>query len=259
VNKPMKKKIFVSILFLLSFVLIYSVILENIVWIDSRSLAEGIPIQERNTSWGNHNVLFLITLTIASFFSSLVAGTVIKKQFFTFSLLCVTAIAVSIFMIEKDFILTYKFTSLLSFLSSSLASFVGLQLGSHIEESLSSEDRDVVLGIRFIHWIWILFPLSFAPAYLWGVNFVHTVFKFSSLLWTSEEILERIATMICVIPIIAWILIPAGVYSVLAGRAFSDKGPLSQSAVVVAIMVIGGAAAMAIQVSCYYVIEQYFL
>lgn len=255
------KKLFAPLLFILSFSLIYSVVLENIVWIDGKQSPGGIFVypDRESLSWGNHNIVFLITVTIASFISSVITGALLKKPNSILSVICVVAVAIYLFAYEKDFLLAHTFTSIFSLITSAVVSFSGSNFGVQIEQGSSSEAENKLLGINTFHWIWILFPLSFAPMYLWGAFFVHTIFRFSSLWWTSEETAIRIASLICVVPIIAWILIPVSIYSILSGKVFSDKGSLVRSAIVISIVVLGSGAAMIIQVICYYIIEKFLL
>jgi hypothetical protein len=261
VNKFLFNKLLAPIFTIFSFVLIYSVVLENIFWIDSRGNSDAylIKLNSGVLSWGDHNFIFLITVTIASFASGVIAGAMVKKTNSILSVFCVIAIATFMFIYEQSFLFTHQVTSIVSFVSAMFASFVGSNLGVQIERLRSNGQKNTILGINLIHWIWILLPLSIAPTYLWGVNFVHTIFRFTSLWWTSEDALVRVASLICVVPMAAWAMIPVGVYSILVGNTYADRGPLVRSAAVIAILVLGGGIAIAVQIICYYIIQRFLL
>lgn len=256
------KKIFAPIAYLFSFILIYSVVLENISWVDRKFIPFGLKeifIQNENLSWGNHNLIFALTIIISSFLSGIISGAMVKKKNSCISALCFLFVITYIISTENDFVFDNISTIIISSVASIYFSFLGSNIGAEIENKFAIKDDNTVLGINTFHWIWILFPLSVMPMYLWGVAFVHTLLRFFSLWWTSEDFFIRIASLICIIPIILWALIPICIYRILCGIDFDDKSNFYKSGLIVSIFLLGSSFAFAIQMFSNLIIQKYLL
>jgi len=139
----------------------------------------------------------------------------------------------------------------------SLGGNVDFQLSTDANQFIESNKK--ILGINQIHWFWILIPISFSPAYFFGVNFVHSLLRFSSLWWSSEDFLIRIASLITIVPVISWGLVAYLIYSVLANHIFGEKNTVFRFFAVVLIYVVGSGLSYLIQTVCYWVITRYLL
>jgi len=313
VNRFFNRRTLAPLAYFLTFSLIYSVVLENISWLDSLPLNK-LP------SWGGHNFLFLITVVTASFFSAFIATEMLETNRPVLNLVCALAVQVYLLFTISDFLSSHKFTAIFSFLLSLGSTFVGsvfnLQtlggetkssklpaqskfdetvkrfkdmglthvdavkiatenfkdwgiepdsLGGNVGSKLSAdanqfiESNKKILGINQIHWFWILIPISFSPVYFFGVNFVHSLLRFSSLWWSSEDFLIRIASLITIVPVISWGLLAYFIYSVLANHIFGDKSIVFRFFAVVLIYIVGSGLSYLIQTVCYWVITRYLL
>jgi hypothetical protein len=256
------KKILAPIAYLFAFILIYSVVLENISWVDKQFIPfepKKIFFQNEIYTWGNHNLTFALTILIASFLSGIISGAMVKKRNSYIAPLCFLIVITFFISTENNFVFDNVFTIIFSSIASIYLSFLGSNIGVEIEKEFVNKDNNTVLGINTFHWIWILFPLSVMPMYLWGVAFVHALLRFFSLWWTSEDFSIRIASLICIIPIILWALIPFTVYRILSGIDFDDKNNFYKSGLIVSIFLLGSCFALAIQMFIYFIIQQFLL
>jgi hypothetical protein len=255
------RKLFAPVAYLFSFILISSVVLENIHWIDNPyiSFEQSFFSRTKIFSWGNHNFVFAVTIIIASFLSGVITGAIVEKKNSIISPVCFLIIITYIIYSENNFVSNNIFSIIISVIASVYFSFLGSNAGVEIENLFAKKDNNTLLGIISFHWIWILFPLSFTPMYLWGVAFVHTLLRFLSLWQSSEDFFIRVASLICIVPIIFWAFIPICIYRILAGIDFYDKKNLYKSGLIVLILVFGGGFALLIQLVSYFIIENFLL
>jgi hypothetical protein len=312
VNRLFNPRTLAPLAFFLVFSLIYSVVLENVAWLDS--------LPRDLMSWGEHYFLFLITVVIASFFSAFIAGEMMGSRSPIVHLVCALIVQVYLFFTIGDFLSSHIITAIFAFILSLGAAFAGFSFNFHKievepkhlkspiqikfdetvkrfkelglthadavkmanenfkdwgiqDKFLGSNDdsqstvvvnqfvdfKRKIFGINPIHWFWILIPLSFSPSYFWGVNFVHSLLRFASLWWSSEDFLIRIASLITIIPVISWGLVAYLVYSVLANKIFDEKSVAFRFFAVVSIYAVGSGLAYLIQKICYSIIEKYLL
>ena len=134
------KKILAPIAYLFSFILIYSVVLENISWVDRKFPFEikEIFIQSENLTWGNHNLIFALTIIISSFLSGIISGAMVKKKNSCISALCFLIVITYIISTENDFVFDNIFSIIISSVASIYFSFLGSNIGAEIENKFVS-------------------------------------------------------------------------------------------------------------------------
>jgi len=248
-NRLLNRRTLAPLAYILTFSLVYSVVLENVNWLDSMRSGNQL------FAWGEHYFLFLITVVVASFFSALLAGEMLETTRPTINLICVLVVQGYLFFTLGDFLTSNKFTVLMA----SVLSIGATLIGSVANLYQFADDKKKILGIDPIHWCWILVPISFSPSYFWGVNFVHSLLRLASLWWSSEDFLIRIASLITIIPVISWALVAYAIYCVLANKICEDKSTTYRFISVVLIYAVGYGLAFLIQSACYWVIDKFLL
>lgn len=312
-NRLFNTKTFAPLAYILTFSLIYSVVLENVSWLNSMSSNNNL------LAWGDHYFLFLITVVVASFLSAFIAGEMLGTRKPVIHLFCTLVVHCYLLFTIGDFLSSHIITAVFALILSVGAAYVGslfnlqkidgqpeslklttqskfdetvtrfkelglthddavkiatenfrdwgiegkfdggdnLQSSSDVPQSVDVKKK--ILGISPIHWCWLLIPISFSPSYFWGVNFVHSLLRFASLWWSSEDFLIRIASLITIIPVLSWVLVAYAVYSVLANKIFEDRTTVFRFFAVVLLYIVGSGLAYFVQLICYWVIDKFLL
>lgn len=152
---------------------------------EARELVEtGVIDSVSEYGWGDHYIWFLITFCFASYWSAILAGATAKKRgamvagianiplVVPISFLCV---CLYISRIEIEPPIAWGIILPVSVLGSIFLSIVGGSAGERWQNSMFSSKT--ILGIRPLHWWWLIFPLNLTiltlvPKVLGGLSFI---------------------------------------------------------------------------------------
>ena len=111
-----------------------------------------------------------------------------------------------------------------------------------------------MLGIRPLHWAWIVFPL-----YLYSLGIVYVGAKFLALqflTWRDMSMGGAFISLLALVPVFAWVTPLNIAHNVLSGESLSDKTPFVKALSNTGILIGGALVAMAIQVACFWLLQK---
>ena len=180
----------------------------------------------KGEGWGNHYILSLIAVMIATFCAAfLVGATAKKKGGFVASIANIPSILFSIVILYffyknssvMENVIGWNISLILGILGSIGLAYWGGKIG---EKKQNQEfETNTILGIRPFHWSW-----------LWFVSFIYLVGIFYvALRWivinniTDLDVISIIPALVALIPVFAYGYPMFIMYEILSGNKFEEK------------------------------------
>ena len=136
-----------------------------------------------------------------------------------------------------------------------LTTWIAYQTGNIGAETQASDFAEgTVLGIRPLHWAWLVFPL-----YFYSLGIVYVSAKFLALqffTWRDMSMVGAFISLLALAPVFAWVTPLYIVHNVLSGESLNDKPPLVKALANAGILTGGAVVAMAIQIACFWVLQK---
>ena len=206
-------------------------------------------INQTYMTWGDHNIVFLISIVCASYFSGFACASTTVSNFIDskrINLGLVWSIVVSaalayIYFIEfkvevgQFYFKSFPITSLIATIACLYFSFVGFINGEKFQNNFYPNS---FFGINKINLIWILFPIQISPSYFILTGLVHSIIKSNTLLWADFRF-SYFLWLLTIPSIIAWLAIVFSVTGILQNKFLINFGGLQKLLIVLAIIVFG--------------------
>ena len=142
--------------------------------------------------------------------------------------------------------------SLIAIPLTTFLAYVAGQVGEEFQKGEFSDNT--VLGIWPYHWIWAALPLYW---YSLGVVFVFTKFiVFQLMTWRDSNIFGAIASLLVLIPLIAWVYPLIFIHQVLSGETYPERSAAFKFLVNTGVFIAGGFLATGIQIACYWLLAK---
>lgn len=136
-----------------------------------------------------------------------------------------------------------------------LTTWIAFHAGNVGAETQASDFTEgTVLGIRPLHWAWIVFPL-----YLYSVGIVYVGAKFLALqflTWRDMSMVAAFISLLALAPLFAWVAPLKMVHKVLSGHSLGDKPPVVKALANMGILIGGIVVAIAVQFACFWVLQK---
>jgi len=214
------KKIIISItLYAFIYVMLSSAMdmsINNFVKIENNSY-NIFDTNNSNTSWGDHFIIFIITYLITNYVASYFTGLIIRRKDIINGGLIFSAVGLAIqafvyfnipAAIREQSIISigpfnmkeFPIASWFAIISHFITGHYGYVIGSE-DEANALGDEGRIIGVKWIHWLWIFFPVLINPIMLILGNICHSILVASKYLANDVDFLTHILALIAIIPI----------------------------------------------------------
>ncbi len=190
------------------------------------AMAATFTKDSKGEGWGNHYILSLIAVMIATFCAAfLVGATAKKKGGFVASIANIPSILFSIVLLcffyktgtLVENVIGWNISIILGIIASIGLAYWGGKIGE--KKQYQEFESNTILGIRPFHWSW-----------LWFMGFIYLVAIFYvALRWividniTDLDIISIIPVIVAVIPVVAYGYPMLVMYEILRGNKFEEK------------------------------------
>lgn len=202
---------------------------------------EAVPIV---VPWGDHYIFKLVSIVTALSIASILTGAVSRKNGGIVTVLSGTLIS-SLFLLEIFFLFYTDYyvpaelgfqtvASIAWFFSVVLPFFCG-RYGEHIQRRFPNR---TILGIKPIHFLWLVVPIVFYSMLILVHSTVSSVILVESF-FHEDESLPGLMNFITVLPVLADIFVLYVAYNLLIGELMIDKSPTLRTLASAAVLTIG--------------------
>ena len=260
----MIRKAFAPIAYFAAFMLVYGIFWEVTSWlvVNPKTINEINLLNKASPTWGEHNVIFFLSFMSASFLAAFISGAIWRaKTKINIGLVCslvFSGAVVAFYLKYLDYpgyfivpLNTFPITSSIALFSSCIVSYAGFNEGTIVQEGF---DDETILGIQKYHWLWILFPLTIGPTYIWGLFFVTALFKAIPLYADDGMFLLY---FLALIPLLIWGSVPVIIYKTLSFEMYEDKSSGVRFLIVIGTYIAGCGLAVLSQIPCYWLINKF--
>lgn len=203
--------------------------------------------------WGNHYILSLIAVIIATFFAALLTGATAKKKGgFVASIANIPNILLNIiwlYFIHKNIFVVesvrgWNISIILAIIGSVGLAYWGGRVGEKAQKH--EFDNNTILGIRPFHWSWLWFA---AFIYLSCIFYV-------ALRWfiiqntTDLNLISVIPALLALIPVLAYGYPMILMYEILCGKMFYEKHAVIKASAFIGIYFGGLALGFGVDFIC---------
>lgn len=246
-SKQLIEIIISCLVYICTYLLFTSAFLESINYVINKpnTLDDIRIINDSHMSWGDHNIIFLLSIICASYFSGFAsASNSFDNRKINFGLIWsifITTILGYIYFIEwkveigQFHFQSFPITSFIATIASPFLSYVGFINGQEIQNNF---EKDSFFGINKIHLIWILFPFKIFPSYVVLTGLVYAIIKSNTLLWADFRF-SYFLWLITIPSVVAWFGIIIYVTGILQKRFLEHLTKLKQFFVVLAVIIFG--------------------
>jgi len=210
-------------------------------------------------AWGDHYVWRLVVAVVATCFVAFLTGAIAQKNGNKVALVAnipsVVGWLVIIYLFGfADFEVSGKTGFLVvSFLAIPATLFLSYMFGGIGEATQAEEfDENTILGIRPVHWIWGIIPLSVYSA---GVIFVVAYYvRLQFYTFSDYSFIGAAISLISLLPVFVWIAPLHMSHQILAGKTMPGSHPATHGITVLAILVGGVLVALLAQFICFWAV-----
>ena len=212
-------------------------------------------------SWGEHNIIFLLSVICASYFSGFASAcsTYVNRNI-NFGLIWsifITIILGYIYFFEwkveigQFHFQSFPITSFIATIASPFLSYVGFINGQNLQDSF---EKNSFFGINKIHLIWILFPFKIFPSYVVLTGLLYAIIKSNALFWADFRF-SYFLWLLTIPSVIAWFGIIIFVTGILQNRFLKNSIKLKQFFVVLAVILFGCLGAVLLDIISGFIIN----
>jgi hypothetical protein len=251
------------LVYIFTYLLFTSAFLESINYaINKPTTLNDIRIMNDSyTSWGEHNIVFLLSIICASYFSGFACASFLFENrkinfgliwsiFITFILGYIYFIFLKVEVGQFHF-QSFPITSFIATIASPFLSYVGFINGQDVQDDF---EQNTFFGINKIHLIWILFPLKIFPSYFILTGLIYAIINSNTLFWADFRF-SYFLWLLTIPPVIAWFGIIIYVTGILQNRYLNHLVKLKQFFIVLAVIVFGCVGAVLLDMMFAYIIH----